>query len=123
MTKDSDSNDKLAAEVAGWDSGLKLPMGDWHDAPEAVPRHRQSKSVTIRFPVEMLGVIKGFAVRQNIGYQVLIKQWLDDRIRRERDALRAAPNPEPAGHRHAPRVAGLMDQPAGDQSHYRTQVP
>jgi len=31
----------------------------------------------------MIAILKEFARRDGIGYQVLIKQWLDDRIRQE----------------------------------------
>jgi len=39
-------------------------------------------------PKALLAVLKAFAEREGIGYQVLIKRWLDDRIREERNRLR-----------------------------------
>lgn len=44
--------------------------------------------ISLRMPVEMLAVLKGFAQRRGVGYQVLLKQWLDDRIREETTKLR-----------------------------------
>ena len=36
----------------------------------------------------MVTILKEFARRQGIGYKALMKKWLDDRIREERDKLR-----------------------------------
>lgn len=36
----------------------------------------------------LLQLLRGFAKREGIGYQVLIKRWLDDRMRTERERLR-----------------------------------
>jgi hypothetical protein len=35
----------------------------------------------------MLTILKAFARREGIGYQVLMKRWLDERISEERDEL------------------------------------
>lgn len=87
------SHDELAREVELWESGSLTPAG-WRDAPEAVPRNRESKLVSIRFPVVMIELLKLFAQQEGIGYQVLIKRWLDDRLRNERDKLRYAARQE-----------------------------
>ncbi len=37
-------------------------MGDgWQAAPDAVVRHKASTTVTMRMPIDMLAVLKGFA--------------------------------------------------------------
>jgi len=38
-------------------------------------------------PTPMLEALKALAQREGVGYQVLIKRWLDDRLRKERDRL------------------------------------
>jgi hypothetical protein len=44
--------------------------------------------INIRLPCQMVAILKEFARRSGIGYQVLLKRWLDERIRKERDRLR-----------------------------------
>ncbi len=82
------SRAKLAEEAAAWSEGRLTPQG-WEDAPSAVPRAAASKAISIRLPVPMLQLLRGFAERDGIGYQVLIKRWLDDRLRTERRRLRS----------------------------------
>jgi hypothetical protein len=36
----------------------------------------------------MIEILKEFARRSGIGYQVLMKRWLDERIRKEREHIR-----------------------------------
>ena len=82
------SDDELAAEARQWDSGAIDPAG-WVDVPEAIPRLRASTPISLRVPTQMLRILKLFAEREGVGYQVLMKRWLDDRIREERDELAA----------------------------------
>lgn len=79
------TDEELAQEAAQWPT---TNLSGWVDAPEAVPRHSQSVSVTIRLPKLMLDLLREFAQREGVGYQVLMKRWLDDRIRREAQAVR-----------------------------------
>ena len=81
-------DDELDAEAARWESGGTGPSG-WVDAPEAIPRVRASTPISLRLPTQMLRILKLFAEREGVGYQVLMKQWLDERIREERDRLAA----------------------------------
>ena len=37
----------------------------------------------------MVAILKEFAHRSGIGYQVLMKRWLDDRIRQEHERVKA----------------------------------
>jgi hypothetical protein len=83
------TNEELADEARRWDSGELTPAG-WTDAPDAVPRAKASESISLRLPKPMLAILKEFARRERIGYQVLIKKWLDDRIRQERERRRLA---------------------------------
>lgn len=81
-------HDELAEEAAAWVEGRMTPEG-WQAAPDAIPRVGETQSINIRIPKLMLTILKTFAQREGIGYQVLMKRWLDDRIRSERDRLRA----------------------------------
>lgn len=74
--------DDLAEEARLWDE-RKLTPTDWKDAPEAVPAAKRSVPISIRLPQPMVAILKEFARQAGIGYQVLMKQWLDDRIRQE----------------------------------------
>ena len=82
------SDDELATEARRWESGAIDPDG-WVDAPEAIPRIRASTPISLRVPTQMLRILKLFAEREGVGYQVLMKRWLDERIRQERDELAA----------------------------------
>ena len=84
---------ELAEEARRWDTREITPAG-WEDAADAVPRAGESVPVNIRLPKKMLALLKEFARREKIGYQVLMKRWLDDRIRDERER-RQAPSPPP----------------------------
>ena len=82
------SAEELAREAADWDLRRARP-DDWQDAPEAIPRVGVSKAISIRIPAQMLGILKAFARREGIGYQVLMKRWLDERISVERRAAKS----------------------------------
>lgn len=77
----------LAAEAAEWDSRRRTPSG-FTDDEEAVPRAHEATAISIRIPQALLALLRKFAEREGIGYQVLIKRWLDDRLRLERERLR-----------------------------------
>jgi hypothetical protein len=79
--------EEMAEEARRWAQG-ELPAGGLVDAPEAVPRAKESMQINIRLPCQMVEILKEFARRLGIGYQVLMKRWLDDRIRQERERLR-----------------------------------
>lgn len=121
------SHDTLAAEVQAWEDGTLSPRG-WDDAPSAVPRAGESKSVSIRFPTRMLDVLRAFAEREGIGYQVLIKRWLDDRIRAEAEALRTAAGPvrtrRPGHRRRRDRIGpdAVLEDVADDSGPRRRRV-
>src|SRR5712691_354459 len=80
---------ELAEEARRWDSGELTPAG-WEDATDAVPGAKASEAISLRLPKPMLAILKEFARRHGIGYQVLIKRWLNDRILQEREKRRAA---------------------------------
>lgn len=85
MRKPTSASD-LAKEARNWDTGALSPR-DWHDAPDAIPNVGRSTPISLRVPTQMLTLLKEFARREGIGYQVLMKRWLDDRIRVERGRL------------------------------------
>lgn len=117
-TIDLPPRDELVAEVRRWDA-RELTPGDWEPAPEAIPRARETKAISIRLPVVMLTLLKAFAEREGIGYQVLMKRWLDARLRQERDALRLRrEKAESGGGLNAVLPAGerLVDRRPGDRS-------
>jgi hypothetical protein len=82
MTEKRLTDEELAREAERWDKREVSPT-DWEDAPELVPRVGESVAVSIRMPKQMLAILKEFGRRKGIGYQVLMKRWLDDRIRAE----------------------------------------
>jgi hypothetical protein len=76
----------LEHEARQWDSSAVTTRG-WKDAPEAIPRVGGSTPISLRLPNQMLEILKAFAEREGVGYQVLLKRWIDDRIRQERFAM------------------------------------
>jgi len=93
----------LAAEAAEWDSRRRTPSG-FTDDDEAVPRAHEATAISIRIPNALLALLKKFAEREGIGYQVLIKRWLDDRLRLERERLRGlSPAGSPRARSRAPQ--------------------
>src|SRR6266542_2855638 len=87
MTEKRMTNEELAEEARRWDTREVTPVG-WEDAPYAVPRAKESTQINIRLPCQMVEILKEFARRVGIGYQVLMKRWLDERIRQERERIR-----------------------------------
>jgi hypothetical protein len=87
MNENRATDEELAEEARRWDSREVTPAG-WEDAPEAIPRAKESTAISLRLPVQMVAILKEFARRFGIGYQVLMKRWLDERIRQERERLR-----------------------------------
>ena len=77
----------LGREAEAWDL-RRLDPRNWSDSPEAIPRVKASTMISLRVPAQMLTILKIFARREGIGYQVLLKRWLDDRIREERGKLK-----------------------------------
>jgi len=76
------TDEELAREAQRWYKCEDSPT-NWQDAPEAVPRASESVAISIRLPKQLLALLREFARRKRIGYQVLIKRWLDERIRDE----------------------------------------
>jgi len=111
------SHKQLAKEVAQWEDGELKPQ-DWEDAPAAVPRSSETKAISMRIPVEMLEILKAFASRSGVGYQVLIKRWLDDRIKKERIDLRRQKNRARQKTATPPPVHGLEDRSDYSMGHY-----
>jgi len=84
------SSRDLEREARDWELRVLTPR-DWSDAPEGVPRAGASTTISLRMPGQMLAILKAFAKREGIGYQVLMKRWLDERIQKERDKLGTRP--------------------------------
>lgn len=76
------TDQEMAEEARRWAEG-KPPTEQMVEVPESVPRAKESVAISIRLPRQMVDILKEFAKRSGIGYQVLIKRWLDERIRRE----------------------------------------
>jgi predicted DNA binding CopG/RHH family protein len=83
MTMERMNDEQLAEEARRWDA-REITPAEWEDAPEAVPRAKESMQINIRLPCAMVAILKEFARRSGIGYQVLMKRWLDERSRQER---------------------------------------
>lgn len=88
MSSERMTSEEMAAEAKRWTAGIPQ-IGPLVEVPEAVPRARESVAISIRLPRELLGIVKEFAAREGIAYQTLIKRWLDDRVRSERDRRNA----------------------------------
>jgi predicted DNA binding CopG/RHH family protein len=88
MNNERMTDAEMAEEARRWAEG-ELPAEKLVDAPDAVPRAKESVAISIRLPSQMVSILKEFARRAGIGYQVLMKRWLDDRIRRECEKRRA----------------------------------
>ncbi|MBI2171899.1 MAG: hypothetical protein HYU30_07790 [Chloroflexi bacterium] len=84
------SKKELAREAKAWDEGTIATRG-WKNAPDAIPRAKAATAISIRLPTAMLAVLKAFAEREGVGYQALMKRWLDERIREERRKLAGPP--------------------------------
>ncbi len=93
MSGKKSTDEELAHEVQLWETGQIDPR-DWIDAPERIPRIGESESISLRMPKKLLAILKEFARREGIGYQVLIKQWLDDRVRTEYGKMKGEPEPQ-----------------------------
>jgi hypothetical protein len=65
-----------------WGEG-KLSGKDWLDDSRAIPHLRESEQISIRLPKRLLTLLRTLAKRRSIGYQILLKDWLDDRAREE----------------------------------------
>ena len=89
------SKEQLAREAKAWDEGAVTTKG-WKNAPAAVTQAKAATAISIRLPTAMLEVLKAFAEREGVGYQVLMKRWLDERIREERRKLVAQSPQAPA---------------------------
>ena len=64
---------------------------DFDRGAEHVAVSGPTEAISIRFPEQQLVVLREFARRQGIGYQTLIKRWLDDRIREEAILMESSP--------------------------------
>jgi predicted DNA binding CopG/RHH family protein len=87
MSERRATNDELAEEAKALDSRQTTPAG-WVDTPEAIPRFKESTAISLRLPTQMVTILKRFAERSGVGYQVLMKRWLDERIRQEWERIR-----------------------------------
>ena len=110
-------HDVLAQEASDWDARRRSPAGS-EDTPDAVPRAQEATAISIRMPKALLTILKKFAEREGIGYQVLIKRWLDDRIREERDRLRRSRSRSAVKERVRAPQFPLVDRNDG-RGHYQ----
>lgn len=109
---------KLAEEAAEWDNRRRTPSG-FVDDPDAVPRASEATAISLRMPNTLLELLKRFAEREGIGYQVLIKRWLDDRVRMERERLRTARRDATTDQSRSPAPQFPLFDRADDGGHYQ----
>ena len=77
MTNKSQEIAQLLSEENNFDRA-----GDYSESqPSRI--HKSSISISLRLPGQQLVILKEFARRRGIGYQTMMKEWLDDRIRQE----------------------------------------
>jgi hypothetical protein len=103
----------LADEVKRIEAG-GLASARFADAPEAVPRANESQPISIRLPNRLLAILKRFAREEGVGYQVLLKRWLDDRVREEHLRLEQQVGVAPS--------FPLADREPKDGKHYARRV-
>ncbi|HEX4421673.1 MAG TPA: CopG family antitoxin [Kofleriaceae bacterium] len=108
---------RLAAEAADWDRQRPAPSG-FTEADAAVPRATEATAISLRLPNTLLAILKKLAEREGVGYQVLLKRWLDDRVRLERDRLRGTDAGQPGIPQSRAPQFPLLDR-SGDASHYQ----
>ena len=82
MKKRSRKDEDRARRAQLWSEG-ELSGEDWIEDERGLPRGLESEQISLRLPRRLLAVIRGFAKRRGIGYQTLLKDWLDDRARYE----------------------------------------
>ncbi len=91
MSKKQISEEKMAemiAEAERWNPKTP-PIGEFVDAPEAVPRHRETEMISLRMPVKLLEIVKEIARRNGVGYQVQLKRWMDEKVREYSEQAKA----------------------------------
>lgn len=123
------AHDQLAREAAEWSTGARTPAV-FEDAPDAAPRASESKPVSLRLPRTLLDILRQFAEREGIGYQVLIKRWLDDRVRVERERMRSraatASSGQARGQQQRRRFSApsfpMVDRREGEPGHYQQRL-
>jgi hypothetical protein len=76
MTKPT--KEELAAAAA-----LYTEENDFARDEPHVDRSGKTVAISIRLPEQQLRILKEFARLDGVGYQTLMKRWLDDRIREE----------------------------------------
>jgi predicted DNA binding CopG/RHH family protein len=107
----------LAEEASAWDDRRRTPAG-FADAPAAVPREQEATAISLRMPKVLLALLKKLAEREGVGYQVLIKRWLDERVRLERERLRGESSGAAARRGCKAPQFPLMDR-EGESGHYQ----
>ena len=59
------------------------PDNDFDRGAEHIDLSGPTTQISIRLPDRMIEILKTVASRRGLGYQALMKQWLDERIREE----------------------------------------
>jgi hypothetical protein len=79
---------QIIQEVKLWDE-KKIDISDWQDTPDAIPKINQAVNLHLLLPVRMIEILKEFSRRVGCDLNVLIAQWLNDRILLEKECLLA----------------------------------
>lgn len=53
---------------------------DKGNGSRSTSRTKESKLISIRFPYGMIDDLKAIAEKEGIGYQILLKKWVSERI-------------------------------------------
>ena len=62
--------------------------GGWSAVDDKSDLDGATVAISVRLPGRQLQLLKEFARREGVGYQTLMKRWLDDRLRDEFEAMR-----------------------------------
>jgi len=82
MTKPT--KEELAAAAARYTEDNDFARDEPHEEVSG-----KTVAISIRLPEAQLSILKEFARLEGVGYQTLMKRWLDDRIRDEHARMRA----------------------------------
>jgi predicted DNA binding CopG/RHH family protein len=69
----------LASEAKAWDE-RRIDPKTWDNVPRMTALSGETEAICFRLPKDTITILKEFAKRKDIGYQTLIKMWLDEKI-------------------------------------------
>ncbi len=82
--------EKMKKEAARFKAATDFDRASpWVDAKSNTDVRDALVAISVRLPGRQIKLFKAIAEREGVGYQTLMKRWLDDRLREEMLARRA----------------------------------